>query len=116
VYNLSSPHLKKKRVKPAFKLWFEIGDNYIFGEGAYELLNQVREKGSLSAAAKTLGMSYRYAWSRIKEVEKNLGEPVLKTYKGGKHGGKSEITAAGLALLENYEKLKEEMTKVCRLK
>lgn len=59
--------MNHKKVKPTFKLWFHKGDNYVFGEGAYELLEQIREKKSISAAAKTTSMSYRYAWALIKE-------------------------------------------------
>ena len=107
--------LKKKKIKPAFKLWFEIGDSYVFGEGTYTLLVQIREKKSISAAAKATKMSYRHAWDLIKEVEKHLGEPVIKTQKGGKYGGKSELTSEGLLLLTSYRRLKKTMTNVCKL-
>jgi len=107
--------LKEKQVKPAFKLWFEIGDSYVFGDGTYMLLQQIRKKGSISAAAKTTKMSYRYAWDLIKEVEKHLGESIIKTQKGGRQGGKSELTRAGLSLLSSYKKLKKTMTNMCKL-
>lgn len=102
-----------KKIKPAFKLWFQIGDSYVFGEGAYELLEQIREKKSISAAAKATHMSYRYAWALIKEAETHLGESLVKAQKGGKLGGQTEITQAGVALLTNYKRLKELMTKIC---
>jgi molybdate transport system regulatory protein len=104
-----------KKIKPAFKLWFQIGDSYVFGEGAYKLLGQIHEKKSISAAAKATGMSYRYAWALIKEAEKHLGEPIVKTQKGGKHGGKTEITSIGLSLVTDYKRLKENMTKACEI-
>ena len=107
--------LKKKKIKPAFKLWFEIGDKYILGEGTYTLLEQIKKRKSISAAAKATNMSYRYAWDLIQEVGKHLGEPVIKTQKGGKHGGKSELTTARLLLLASYKKLKKAMTKACKL-
>jgi molybdate transport system regulatory protein len=106
--------MSNRKIRPAFKLWFEIGDNYVFGEGTYELLVEIREKKSISAAAKATHMSYRYAWALIKGVEKHLGEPIVKTQKGGKHGGRTEITHAGLSLLTNYKKLKEKMTNSCK--
>jgi molybdate transport system regulatory protein len=106
--------MTKKKIKPAFKLWFQIGEDYVFGEGAYELLKQIREKKSISAAAKETHMSYRYAWAHIKEIEERLGESIVRAQKGGKHGGKTEITEAGLSLLANYKRLKELMTKVCK--
>jgi len=51
----------------------------------------------------------------IKEVEKHLGEPVIKTQKGGKYGGRSEVISAGLSLLTSYKKLKKKMANVCKL-
>ena len=110
-----SSSLKKKKIKPAFKLWFEIGDDYVFGEGTYGLLDEIRKNKSISAAAKATNMSYRHAWDLIKEVEKHLEEPVIKTQKGGKYGGKSEVTNAGLSLLTSYQKLKKRMINVCKL-
>jgi molybdate transport system regulatory protein len=107
--------LKKRKIKPAFKLWFEVGDKYVFGEGTYTLLVQIREKKSISAAAKATNMSYRHAWDLIQEVGKHLGQSIIETEKGGRYGGKSELTSAGLSLLMSFEKLKKEMTNVCKL-
>ncbi len=106
---------KKPRIKPAFKLWFEIDGEYVFGEGTCKLLEKVKEEGSLSAAARALGMSYRYAWGIVKDVEKRLGVPVVKTRKGGKHGGKTELTKTGLSLVADYERLKKTIADVCKL-
>ena len=107
--------LKKKKLRPAFKLWFEIGDDHVLGEGTYGLLEEIRKKKSISAAAKATNMSYRHAWDLIKEVERHLGEPVIKTQKGGKYGGRSEVTGAGLSLLTSFKKLKKKMKNVCKL-
>jgi molybdate transport system regulatory protein len=110
-----SSSLRKKKIEPAFKLWFEIGDDYVFGEGTYGLLEEIRKNKSISAASKATHMSYRHAWDLIKEVEKHLGEPVIETQKGGKHGGRSEVTSAGLSLLASFKKLKKRMINVCKL-
>lgn len=102
-------------MRPAFKLWFEINGEYVFGEGTYRLLERINEEGSLSAAAKALGMSYRYAWGLVKNVEEHLGKTVAKTRRGGKHGGKTELTREGLSLVENYRKLRKTMSEACKL-
>jgi molybdate transport system regulatory protein len=106
--------MTKKKISPAFKLWFQIGEDYVFGEGAYELLEQIRERKSISAAARAARMSYRYAWAHIKEIEEHLGESIVRTQKGGERGGKTEITKEGLSLLTRYKRLKELMTEVCK--
>lgn len=107
--------MTKRKINPAFKLWFQIGEDYVFGEGAYELLERIKEKKSISAGAKASHMSYRYAWAHIREIEKHLGESIVKTQRGGKQGGRTEITEAGLSLLTNYKRLKDLMTEVCKI-
>ncbi len=110
------PSSEESRIKPVFKLWLEINGEYVFGEGTCKLLEKISAERSLSAAAKALGMSYRYAWGLLKNVEKHLGEPVVRTQRGGKYGGKTELTHTGLSLVAYYRKLKKAMTDVCRLK
>jgi len=96
-------------------LWFEANGEYIFGEGTCKLLEKVNENSSLSAATKALGMSYRYAWGLIKNVEKHLGKPIVKTQRGGIHGGNTQLTDTGLYLVENYKRLKGAMADACKL-
>lgn len=109
------PFTNKPKIRPAFKLWLEINGEYIFGEGICKLLEEIKEEGSLSAAAKASGMSYRYAWGLVKNVEEHLGQPIVKTHRGGQHGGKTELTEAGLSLIKDYRKLKKAMIDVCKL-
>ena len=98
------------KFRPVFKFWLETDRGYVFGEGPFEILSKVQELGTLSGAAKALKMSYRQAWGMIKEIENELGEPLLKTHKGGVSGGGSaELTEASLALLGKYSKTKQEL-------
>jgi len=85
----SKPH-------PAFKVWMETDDGYVFGPGVYSLLKRIMEVGTLKEAATELGMSYRYAWGLIKKAEEKLGEPLLTAHKGGRSGGGgAELTERG---------------------
>ncbi|UCH31868.1 MAG: LysR family transcriptional regulator [Candidatus Bathyarchaeota archaeon] len=111
---MSSPK-SKLEIKPSFKLWFEARGKYIFGEGAFGLLEKIQEEGSLNAATKSLGMSYRYAWGLIRDIEKHLGKPVIKTQRGGRQGGKTELTETGFFLTMNYRRLKKALMDVCKL-
>jgi molybdate transport repressor ModE-like protein len=93
------------KLRPKYKFWLETVDGYVFGEGTFELLQGIREKGSLTASAQDLQMSYRHAWGIIKQMEKNLGQPVLVTYKGGRHGGGgAKLTPISERLLTTYLK------------
>ncbi len=93
---------------PAFKLWLETDEGYVFGPGVYSLLKKIEEKGTLKEAALSIGMSYRYSWGLIKTAEEKLGEPLIKTSKGGRLGGGStEITKIGGRFIEDFERLRK---------
>jgi molybdate transport system regulatory protein len=100
--------------KPAFKVWLETDEGYVFGPGVYRLLGKVRDEGTLKAAAESLGMSYRFAWGLVRKAEKKIGQPLMITHKGGRNGGGgTELTEVGLDFLEDYskiERLTEELS------
>ncbi len=97
---------KDKMLRPSYKLWFETRKGYAFGKGTFRLLQKIQEAGTLSDAAKELGMSYRYAWGIIKRTEKRIGKAIVKTHKGGKRGGGAELTQVGRELLNEFLKYK----------
>ena len=93
----------------AFKVWFETEERYVFGEGAFDLLERVSQLGSLSKAADSANMSYRYAWGLVNKIEESIDAPVLETRRGGEHGGGgSELTRKGKLLLRSYLRIKED--------
>ena len=95
---------------PAFKVWIETEDGYVFGPGVYGLLKKVMEVGTLKEASMELGMSYRYAWGLIRKAEEKLGEPLLSAHKGGKSGGGgAELTERGKKFLTDFQNLLEQM-------
>lgn len=101
------------KLKPNYKLWFETEGGYVFGQGSFELLKGIQKKGTLTASARDLNMSYRHAWGIIKQMEKNLGHTVLITYKGGKKGGGgAKLTPIGKKLLEIYLKFTNDIDQI----
>ena len=102
-----------KGLKPKYKFWLESDDGYVFGHGSFDLLQGIQEKGSLSGSARATGMSYRYAWGIIKQIEKRVGTPILETHKGGKRGGGAKLTSTGRELLETYQKYKTALDQIC---
>lgn len=74
-----------------------------FGPGPMQLLQGIRESGSLSHAAKQMGMSYSKAWTILREIEGEWGIKILMKQAGGKQGGGSALTEEGRELLERYE-------------
>ncbi|HAA02400.1 MAG TPA: ModE family transcriptional regulator [Syntrophobacteraceae bacterium] len=88
------------------KIWIEDHQgNVVFGAGRLLILSAIEQHGSILAAAKELGMSYRAVWGKIKATEDRLKQPLLTKRTGGTHGGGSELTPFGKALLDHFRHL-----------
>ena len=90
-------------MKVKFKIWLEEKGGVAFAEGRKMLLESIERLGSLNAAAKELGMSYRAAWGKIKATEKVLGIKLLKVTTGGKGGGGATLTPEAKELISKYK-------------
>jgi molybdate transport repressor ModE-like protein len=99
--------------RPAFKVWIETDDGYVFGPGVYSLLKKLEETGTLKEAASSLGMSYRYAWGLIRKAEEKLGAPLVHAHKGGKHGGGGiELTGLGRHFIVEFTELRDQVSRL----
>jgi len=65
------------------------------GPGKAELIERIAETGSISAAARAMGMSYRRAWQLVEALNKDCREPVVVTAIGGTRGGGASVTPFG---------------------
>ncbi|MDN5343961.1 MAG: molybdate transport system regulatory protein [Clostridia bacterium] len=88
-----------------YKLWLEEGE-HVFGEGLFELLQEIEQRGSINQAARSLNMSYRQAWGQVKKAELRLGQRLLATRVGGEAGGGAELTPAGRWFLQRFKEFK----------
>lgn len=87
------------------KVWIERDDDVLLSEWRIALLEAVAECGSLAAGAERLGVPYRTAWQRVKEMERRLGFPLLATESGGADGGGSRLTPAADDLVRRFHRL-----------
>lgn len=88
-----------------FRLRLMRGRTIAVGPGKVDLLEAIDAAGSLTAAARALGMSYRRAWLLVEELNKSMREPAVDTAAGGRHGGGSVLTPSGRELLELYRRI-----------
>ena len=72
------------------------------GPGKVALLEAVQAHGSITAAARSLEMSYRRAWLLLDELNRSLRQPAIVTAQGGSRGGGAALTPTGRAVIENY--------------
>ncbi len=87
-----------------------IGDAIEIGPGKIDLLRQVADGQSISAAARSLGMTYKRAWLLIDTLNQGFGRPVVETTSGGKGGGGSRLTPLGEALVARYRALEAKLS------
>jgi len=85
------------------RIWIEIDGHILLGEGRVALLKAIDQTGSLSKAAKSLGMSYKKAWSLIDAINNRAQRPVITTSIGGKGGGGAQLTSYGNSLIIAFE-------------
>ncbi|UCE75155.1 MAG: NUDIX domain-containing protein, partial [Methanomassiliicoccales archaeon] len=86
------------------KAWLEKDNKFLISEGRAKILRLIGETGSLSKTAKKMKMSYRHLWGIVKEMEKAAGKKLVKSERGGKSGGRTELTPSGKRLLEEYQR------------
>lgn len=79
----------------------------MLGDFHADLLDQIARTGSISAAGKACGISYRTAWSHVDRLNALSGQPVVERTTGGKSGGGTRLTAYGAGLLKAYRLLQE---------
>ncbi|MCM2264776.1 MAG: winged helix-turn-helix domain-containing protein [Desulfuromonadales bacterium] len=89
------------------KVWLEVDGEPFLGDGRYRLLRAVERGGSISAAARELGISYRKAWAQLAAMEAHAPFPLLERRTGGKAGGATVLTDETLRLLAAFGTLRE---------
>ena len=105
--------LTNKKHKLSSKVWLEYKDKPLIGKGGAEILEAIDKENSISKAAETLRMSYRYVWNYLHEIQNTLGEPIIETFKGGKSGGGgARLTNLGKSLLGEYKQVESYLGKV----
>jgi molybdate transport system regulatory protein len=75
------------------------------GPGKAKLLESVRDTGSISAAAREMGMSYKRAWLLLDSMNQAFTELVVTAAPGGAGGGGATLTAFGAEVLERYNRI-----------
>ncbi len=91
------------------KLWIEYDGRVLLSDYRVRLLEQIAETGSLSEAAQRMNLSYRRAWGKIRDVERNLGRTLVESEAGGAGGGGSRLTPAAVDLVARYRRMQARL-------
>ena len=90
----------------------DLAEGLSVGPGKIELLELLDREGSISGAARAMGISYRQAWLLLDSLNRGFGEPVFRTVTGGARGGGARVTTFGRRLTERYRALEKAIERV----
>jgi molybdate transport system regulatory protein len=99
---------------PIVRFRIDFAENSNVGPGKIGLLEAIRAAGSLSQAARNIGMSYRRAWLLLESLRNSFSRPVTVASTGGKGGGGVALTPFGAALIESYRALESDVAAAAR--
>src|SRR5882672_5314738 len=96
-------------LSPVIRFRIDFAKHSYVGPGKIDLLEAIRQSGSISQAARDLKMSYRRAWLLLESLKTSFREPVTLATTGGKGGGGVELTKFGERLIKSYRDLEQDI-------
>ncbi len=94
-------------IVPILRISFPREDR--LGRGKMELLEHIRETGSISAAGRAMDMSYRRAWLLVSDMNRMFKVPVVESQRGGQKGGGAALTPFGETLLARFRQMEQTL-------
>ncbi|MDP4034331.1 MAG: winged helix-turn-helix domain-containing protein [Pseudorhodobacter sp.] len=92
------------------RLRIVFGEHAMLGPGKAELLEHIRDTGSISAAGRAMQMSYKRAWMLVETLNAMFLEPLVDSTRGGPKGGGAVLTEAGQVVLAQYRRIEAQAT------
>jgi molybdate transport system regulatory protein len=93
-------------IRPRFRILY--GSEIAIGPGKADLLKQIHKTGSISHAAKNLGMSNMRAWELLQTMNHCFRKPLVSALRGGKKRGGTRLTPTGILILKTYKQLENK--------
>jgi len=93
-------------LRPQLRISFK--KSIAMGPGKADLLDAIAQTGSISAAARAMGMSYRRAWLLVETMNRCFRSPLVETATGGEHGGGARVTDLGRDVVRRYRAMEKK--------
>jgi molybdate transport system regulatory protein len=100
------PASRGQAPRPQLRISFK--KSIAMGPGKADLLDAIERTGSISAAARELGMSYRRAWLLVDTMNACFESPLVSTLTGGQHGGGAQVTELGHEVVKRYRAMEKK--------
>lgn len=99
--------MKDKGADLCLRIRLVVGDEIAFGPGKADLLSKIIQTGSISAAGRAMGMSYKRAWLLVETMNRCFNAPLVETSKGGARRGGAKVTPLGEIVLAHYREMEQ---------
>ena len=100
--------MTKPPAYPQTRIRVHFGPDEMMGPGKAELLERIAASGSIAAAGREMGMSYKRAWMLIETLNAMFHAPVVESTRGGPGGGGAVLTETGRMVLDHYRAFEAE--------
>ena len=107
--------MKGDIIRSSIRLRLVLQPDLAFGPGKADLLEGIAETGSIAAAGRRMGMSYKRAWSLVETLNSNFREPLVSSSRGGARGGGATLTDSGKRVLDLYRAIERRTDASSRL-
>src|SRR5262245_2911469 len=99
---------------PTLSLRIDLDDEGRIGPGKIQLLENIQQFGSISAAGRAMDMSYKRAWDLVEEINRVCRQAAVARQTGGRNGGGAALTPFGLSLVARYRKIERDAASAVR--
>jgi molybdate transport system regulatory protein len=93
---------------PQLSIRIDFDDEGRLGPGKVALLERIAQEGSISAAGRSMNMSYKRAWELVADINRNFEEPLVTAQTGGRTGGGASLTERGKELIRHYRAIERK--------
>lgn len=97
--------------RATLRLRIEFADGTRLGPGKADLLEAIRAEGSIAAAGRRMGMSYKRAWQLVEALNAAFATPLVESARGGASGGGARLTDTGAEVLARYRSIESGATR-----
>jgi len=102
------------RSLPSLSVRIDLDAEGRIGPGKIQLLEKIREFGSISAAGRAMDMSYKRAWDLVDEINRICRQAAVERQTGGRNGGGAMLTPFGISLVTRYRKIERDAASAVR--
>ncbi|MGI3166859.1 winged helix-turn-helix domain-containing protein [Pseudooceanicola sp. 200-1SW] len=104
---MAEPATPPDTAPPRIRIRLDYGDGAVMGPGKAELMEGIARTGSIAAAGRAMGMSYKRAWQLVEAMNAMFSQPLVLSSRGGAKGGGAHLTETGETVLAAFRALEE---------